>query len=424
MRNLHRRTKVCLLVFLQMTTTLLTGCMWRDARLPVSTDHEAQATISFVAPEYSASTRPYFENVVKEFEVKYPNIKVELQVINWDILDSAYNTMISRNQPPDLLLTNIYAHFAKDGLLNNMDELISPGLKDKFYPYLMDSSKMNGVQYTVPYVTTLRELYYNKDIFNDVGLTEPPTTWTGLEEGARLIKNRKQVDGFGVDLTDNEIWAYLSYFFYGAGGGWMKDGEWTINSRENVEGLTFLKSLYDKGLTDPEPAITTRDEKQRILGNGKLGMLISGNYFEAVVPQEFPGLKWAKGPIPVKEGQTPMVLGVQDVWMSFKTDHTNKDALSKFLDFIYEDARYEEFVLREGFLPTIRTVGDKMAADDTLIKQNLNAIKNAKFYPINHPAWSAVLNATRNMGQTVLLGQMTPKQALDRLQHIALEKSR
>jgi multiple sugar transport system substrate-binding protein len=423
MSQLHKRKMGSLLVLLQFTIMLLTGCMWGDAHHPVSADPDVKASITFVAPEYSASTRPYFENLVKEFEKKYPNIKVELQVINWDILDSAYNTMISRNQPPDLLLTNIYAHFAKDGLLNRMEDLLSPELKDKFYPFLMDSSKMQGIQYTVPYVTTIRELYYNKDIFNEVGLTEPPKTWRDLEEDARKIKDIKQVDGFGVDLTDNEIWAYLTYFFFGAGGGWMKDGEWVINSPENVEGITFLRNLYEKGLTDPEPAITTRDEKQRILGNGKLGMLISGNYFEAVVPQEFPGLKWAKGPIPVKEGQTPMVLGVQDVWMSFKTDHTNKDALSKFLDFIYEDARYEEFVLREGFLPTIHTVGDKLAANDTYMKQNLNSIKSARFYPINNPAWSAVLNATRNMGQTVLLGQMTPKQALDRLQQIALDKS-
>ena len=29
----------------------------------------------------------------------------------------------------------------------------------------------------------------------------------------------------------------------------MKDGAWAINSPENVEGLTFLKGLYEKGLT-------------------------------------------------------------------------------------------------------------------------------------------------------------------------------
>ncbi|UKS24805.1 extracellular solute-binding protein [Paenibacillus sp. HWE-109] len=423
MSQFDQRKRGLLIILLQLTAVLFTGCTREDGLGSASANPDAKASITFVAAEYSSSTKPYFEKLVKDFETKYPNITVELQVINWDILDSAYNTMISRNEPPDLLLTNIYAHFAKDGLLNSMDDIMSKELKDDIYPYLMESSKMEGTQYTVPYVATIRQLYYNKDIFNEVGITQPPKDWKSLEEDARKIKETKQVDGFGVDLTDNEIWAYLSYFFYGAGGGWMKNGEWAINSPENVEGITFLKDLYEKGLTDAEPTVTTRDEKQRILGNGKLGMLISGNYFETVVPQEYPGLKWGKGPIPVKVGQTPLVLGVQDVLMSFKTNHTNKEALSKFLDFMYEDARYEEFVLREGFLPTIRTVGSKLAKDDPSMKQNLDAIKTAKFYPIQDPAWSAVLNATRNMGQTVLLGQTSPKQALDRLQQIALNKS-
>ncbi|CAH1192900.1 hypothetical protein PAECIP111891_00458 [Paenibacillus allorhizoplanae] len=400
----------------------LSGCT-KEERGTASAEPDPKAFISFVAPEYSSATKPFFEHLVRDFETKYPNIEVELQVINWDIMDGAYTTMISRNQPPDLLLSNIYAHFAKDGLLNPMDELLSPELQAKIYPYFTETGKWNGTRFTVPYASTIREMYYNKDIFNEVGIAGPPKTWKELENVARQIKNMKQVDGFGVDLTDNEIWAYLSYFFYGAGGGWMKDGEWAINSPSNVEGIQFLKDLYDKGLTDPDPTVTTRDEKQRILGNGKMGMLISGNYFETVVPHEFPGLKWGKGPIPVKEGQTPLVLGVQDVWMSFRTNHTNKDALSKFLDFIYEDARYEEFVRREGFIPTINTVGEKMAGRDSVMKQNLDWIQQAKFYPIQHPAWSAVLNATRNMGQAVLLGQMTPQQALDRLQQIALSKS-
>ncbi|WP_222708511.1 hypothetical protein [Paenibacillus sp. N3.4] len=64
-----------------------------------------------------------------------------------------------------------------------------------------------------------------------------------------------------------------------AGGGWQKDGKWSLNSSENIAALTFMKDMVASGLTDPEPAITTRDEKQRILGNGKLGMMITGNFF-------------------------------------------------------------------------------------------------------------------------------------------------
>ncbi|MEC0214020.1 extracellular solute-binding protein [Paenibacillus ehimensis] len=410
------------MLLLLMPLTLLSGCGIAPSPSPAPAD--PKALIQFLAAEYSTDTRPLLEGIVKDFEAKYPNIDVELQVANWDILDGVYTTMISKNQPPDLLNTNVYAHFAKDGLLNDWNDILSPELKANLSPMLMQMDYWNGAQYAIPYLATVRNLYYNKDIFDEIGLTEPPKTWSELVETARKIKQAGKAEGFGVDLTDNESQAYLSYFFFGAGGGWMKDGRWTINSPENVEGLTFLKSLYDQGLTDAEPTVTTRDEKHRILGNGKLGTMISGNYFTSVVPKEFPGLKWGIGPMPVKDGTPPISFGVQDMLVSFKTDHTNKEALSKFVSFLYDDARYESIILREGFLPVTKSVGDKLGAKDQNVKDSLEALRTAKFYPVNHPAWQKVMDGTRKMGQAVLVDRMPPQAALDQLQQIALTKSK
>jgi multiple sugar transport system substrate-binding protein len=401
---------------------VLTSCM-KSGSEPSASPKEERSLIRFVASEYSTETKPLLEKLVKEFELKNPLIDVELQVANWDILDGIYTTMISKNQPPDLLNTNVYAHFAQDGLLNNFNEIISPELANKLFPNLLEMDQMNGTQFAIPYVASTRRLYYNKELFQKAGIAAPPTTWSELKTAARKIKQTGVADGFGVDLTDNETQAYLSYFFYGAGGSWIKDGKWSINSPANVEGLTFLKDMFDKGLTDPEPTVTTRDEKQRILGSGKLGMMISGNYFTSVVPKEFPGLKWGVGPIPVKDGTPPISFGVHDVLVSFKTDHTNKEALSKFLDFLYDDSSYEEMIAREGFLPVTTTVGNKLSVQDAVMNNNLDALRKAKFYPIQEPSWQSVLDYARKMGDAVLYEHLTPKAALDQLQQFAESKS-
>ncbi|MCZ8519827.1 MULTISPECIES: extracellular solute-binding protein [Paenibacillus] len=380
--------------------------------------------IQFVAAEYSSASKPLLENLVREFELKNPSIDVELQVVNWDILDGVYTTMISGGQPPDLLSTNIYAHFAESGRLHNLNDILSPELKGKFYDHFMEIDRRHGVQYAIPYVASVRNLYYNKELFEQAGIAAPPATWSDLQLAARKIKSAGRAYGFGVDLTDNEIQAYLSYFFNGAGGGWMRDGQWTINSPENVEGLAFLKELYDQGLTDPEPAVTTRDEKQRILGDGRLGMMISGNYFSSVVPTEFPGLKWGVGPIPVKDGLPPAAFGVQDVLVSFQTDHADPKAISRFLDFLYDDANYERLVAAEGVLPVTRTVGDRLSRLDPLTREHIDQLQQARFYPIDQPVWSAVMAASRKMGEAVLQGHVSPRQALDQLQLFAVSQTR
>jgi multiple sugar transport system substrate-binding protein len=420
---LSRQAKLSLVTAVILLIPLvLTSCM-KSGSEPSAPPMEERALIRFVASEYSTETKPFLEKLVKDFELKYPLIDVELQVANWDILDGIYTTMISKNQPPDLLNTNVYAHFAQDGLLNNFNEIISPELAAKLLPNLLKMDQKDGTQFAIPYVATTRQLYYNKELFQKAGISAPPKTWSELEADARKIKHTGAASGFGVDLTDNETQAYLSYFFYGAGGSWIKDGKWAINSPANVEGLTFLKELFDKGLTDPEPTVTTRDEKQRILGNGELGMMISGNYFTSVVPKEFPALKWGVGPIPVKDGKPPISFGVHDVLVSFKTDHTNKDALSKFLDFLYDDPAYEEMIVREGFLPVTSTVGNKLSKQDKVMKNNLDALRKAKFYPVQEPSWQSVLDYARKMGDAVLYEHLTPKAALDKLQQFAESKS-
>ncbi|WP_339323984.1 extracellular solute-binding protein [Paenibacillus sp. FSL W8-0194] len=382
------------------------------------------AVINFIASEYSSQTRPLLENLVQDFMLKNPDIVINLQVANWDILDIIYTTMISKNQPPDLLNTNVYTHFASDGLLNDMDDLMSPELKKKFYPDLLKLDNWNGKQYAIPYVSSTRKLYYNKALFREAGIEAPPQTWSELKEDARKIKRSGKARGFGVDLTDNEIQAYLSYFFLGAGGGWIKDGKWTINSPQNVEGLTFLRDMYAEGLTDADPTVTTRDEKQRVLGDGKLGMMISGNYFNLVVPREFPNLEYDKGPIPVKDGVKPINFGVHDMLVSFKTDHTNKEAISKFLDYLYSSPVYEEIIQQEGFLPVTQLTGERLGSANQEMKADLAALRKASFYPIQQPEWQAVMDTARKMGDAVLHDHMSPQQALDELQKFAEEEQR
>jgi multiple sugar transport system substrate-binding protein len=390
---------------------------------PVASPLEKRALIRFVASEYSTETKPLLEKLVKEFELKNPLIDIELQVANWDILDGIYTSMISQNQPPDLLNTNVYAHFAKDGLLNDLGDIMSPELKNKLYPNLLDMDRIDGHQYAIPYVASIRNLYFNQILFDQAGIKQPPQTWSELKADALAIKSSSNADGFGVDLTDNETQAYLSYFFFGAGGGWVKDGKWTINSPENVEGLTYLRDLFDAGLTDPEPTVTTRDEKQRILGAGKLGMMISGNYFASVVPKEYPALKWGVGPIPVKDGLASISFGVHDVLVSFKTDHTDRAAISKFLDFLYDDPSYLEMIQREGFLPVNANVGDHLSATDQVMKENLEALRAAKFYPVQEPAWQSVMDYARKLGDALLYDRLSPQTVLDELQRFAESRS-
>ncbi len=51
-------------------------------------------------------------------------------------------------------------------------------------------------------------------------------------------------------------------------------------------------------------------------------------------------------------------------------------------------------------------------------------MSKAKFYPIQQPAWQAVMDTARKMGDAVLYDHLSPKDALDQLQQFAVTRSK
>ncbi|MEX2462621.1 MAG: extracellular solute-binding protein [Paenibacillaceae bacterium] len=388
---------------------------------PTSTgaDSGAKKEITFVAAQYSNATEPFLKKIVGEFEQANPGMKVNLQVIGWDVLEQKVNTMVSTKQTPDILNLNHYAELASDDLLVPLDEVISPNLKAKYYDSFYKAGELNGKAYGIPLLATVRGLYYNKDIFEKAGIKEAPKTWEELRQTAKTIKDKTGIDGFGVPMTTFEGQAYFSYFIWGNGGDWKKGDKWVLNSPENVEGLQFLTDLVRKDkVTNPEPTAINRDEMQKVFGAGKLGMMISANFLPTILKADAPNLKYGVSPIPINVGKQPFNLGVEDFLMVFKSTK-NKDVVGKFLDFLYEDKRYEEFMKNEGMLPATKAVGESMSKQDQLTGQFISQLPIAKFYPLTDPKFTQMRLETIKAVQQSLLAQKTPKQALDDLQKIA-----
>ncbi len=378
-----------------------------------------QVEISFVAAQYSNETEPFLRQLVEDFESEHPDIKVNLDVIGWDALEQQVNTMISTNQMPDILNINHYSSFVGDDLLYPIDEIISDDLKAKLYDSFLAAGQMDGTQYAIPFLASIRGLYYNKAIFEQAGIESPPETWQELRETAKKIKEETGIDGFGVPMTTFEGQAYFSYFTWGNGGDWKKGDEWSLNSPENVEGMEFLRQLVrEDKVTNPEPTAINRDELQKVFGAGQLGMMITANFLPTILANDFPDLEYGVAPIPYNEGKEPFNLGVQDFLMVFKTVK-HPEAVGTFLDFFYEDERYEQFMKLEGMLPATETAGENMAAKDELIAQFVEQLPLAKFYPLSDPKFAEIRLELVNAVQQILLDEKTAQDALDDLQSFA-----
>ncbi|HZG62796.1 MAG TPA: extracellular solute-binding protein [Rubrobacteraceae bacterium] len=371
---------------------------------------------SFVAALYTNPTKTYWNDLVADFKKKNPDADVDLRVIGWTQLPQQVSTMVTTGQTPELLNFNTYASFAADDLLTRGDEVISSELKGQFYENFYGAGSIDGALYGIPFIASIRNLYYNKEIFERVGIEKPPETWDELVQTAKAIKDETGIPGFGLPMTEFEAQADFSYFIWGNGGDWQRDGEWSFNIPENVEALQFMTDLVNKyKVTNSDPTTINRDELQKVFAQGQLGMMNTANFFPTILEQEAPDLDWDFGSIPRNEGVPEFSLGVEDFLMVFNTAE-NTEVIGKFLDFFYEKERYIKFLEQEGMLPTTKPVGETMSAQDPMTARFVDQLPKAKFYPLQDPQLDTVFKDLTRACQQALTGEKTPKQALDELQ--------
>jgi multiple sugar transport system substrate-binding protein len=377
----------------------LAGCGSDD-----SGSGDGNVSLDLLVPIYGDKTKPYWEQLVKDFEGKNSNIDVKLETQSWDNIYSVLDTKIQNNKAPDILeLDAAGPAYASDDLLYKADQIVSPDTYKDIEPSFIDSAKIDGQAYGVPSVASTRALFYNKTLFQQAGVTAPPKTWDELLEAAKKVAALGGgVYGYGMPLGSEEAQAETSIWAYGAGASWEKDGKMTIDTPQATEALTFMKKMIDEKVTQPNPGATDRTPLLDVFIQGKIGMIEGLPPIVGQINEKAPNLDWAIAPSPTKDGK-PVTLGVADYFVGFDNDADKQDAIAKFLDFFYQQDNYVKFNDNEGFIPATKSGADAAASKPEL-KTFLNSLPDAKFYPATNPAWGQTSGAFKD-----LVGQIETK---------------
>jgi multiple sugar transport system substrate-binding protein len=373
-------------------------------------------TIKLVAAEYSKdNTKAFWDKFATAYKAKTGNT-LEVQIVSWDDIDQQSSTMVQNNNPPDILNLNAYASYAKDDLLYSADDVLSDSVKSDLLDAFVKSGTYNGKMYGMPDLSSARAMFYNKTLFKQAGITEPPKTWADFEAAATKVKALGNgAIGYGLPLGPEEAQGEFSIWAFNNGGDWKKDGKWTINSPENVETLTFLKGLADKKLTQNNPGKSNRQDAFDLFASGKVGMVVGFSPLAATL-DEAKKVDYGVVPMPTKEaGAEPQTFGVTDYLMAFKKSG-NKEAVKAFYDLYYQPDQVNEFIKAEGFLPVTKS-GIEQFKSDTKLATYLETLPNAHLTPTDDPTWDKVkLAVQQNLG-AAMTGD--PKGVLDKLQQTA-----
>ncbi|GAA4661193.1 sugar ABC transporter substrate-binding protein [Arthrobacter cryoconiti] len=282
---------------------------------------------------------------LKKFEDQ-TGIKVNLEVIGWNDLQTRIQTAVTSGQAPDVLnIGNTWAaSLQSTGAFMPFDSAAfdAIGGKDKFVKTAMDTGGMPGQDPTsVPLYGLAYGLYYNKAMFADAGLT-PPTTWEEMAADATKLTSG---DKYGFSLaagsyTENSHFAFINAAQNGADF-FDSAGKPTFASDGVVDGISrYLDLMQTNKAVNPSNAqYDNGTQAINDFATGKAAMILSQNNADSSIASQ--GMKndaYGVVAFPAPKGGKQIATMVAGINMSIFKNTKNKDAALQFVKFMTSEA--------------------------------------------------------------------------------------
>ncbi|OPH57655.1 peptide permease [Paenibacillus ferrarius] len=231
-----------------------------------------------------ANHNPYLAYIEKNTGME---VNVTLPPLNG--YDDKLNVIMTSGEPPDLLNTanpSWFINFVNQKALTPLNDYIDKygaNLKAKIPKEAWDNVTVNGQIYAIPSVNEVKGteiIYARKDWLDKLGL-QPPHS---IEEFTAVMKAFAERDPDGNGIQDTYGLSILERLgrtssFLGAFGAQMnawyeRDGKLVYSGilPEMKQALTYLHSLYEQNILDPEFPLNKIDILGDKIARGKIGL--------------------------------------------------------------------------------------------------------------------------------------------------------
>lgn len=258
----------------------------------------------------------YVQEKIDEYNANNTdNIRVDYQIYS-DNYIQAVDMAIQSDELPDILVQHdqIFTKYVDDGQWANLYDFMDEEMKSYFEAAIFPGyNELGGKLYFVPTTGTTCRLFYNKEIFERIGIETPPATLEEMVEDARLITSQLSGEGiYGFAQNMKSASSGLSRSMAialqretGLVHGYdFAKGEYDFTGW--ADELKLWKELLSEDCAFPGCESLDIDPLRTQFAAGKIGMYFSYTHAEPGVYQnQFPmdTEKWDCAPIPTVGGK-------------------------------------------------------------------------------------------------------------------------
>jgi raffinose/stachyose/melibiose transport system substrate-binding protein len=354
---MHRKRVILGVAVAATAATVLAACSSSGSSSTSTNSSTAKVTLSWWN---NANTQPLlgvFTNIIKQFEAAHPNVTIHNVPMQNELFKTKVTPALRGNSPPDIFQqwgSGQQATQVHSGKLADISSDVSPWIGSLGTP--ATEWQTNGKWYGVPYDLHVVGFWYRKDLFQQAGISSPPTTIAQLESDDATLRAHGITP---ITVGSKDGWPDAFWWEYFAVRECSQSTITQAMSGVSLSAPCFTKASADLDAfmkTNPfqtgflaTPAQSVPNSSVALLANGKAAMELQGDWDPGAGAgltsdkNLFAKLGWFPFPsVPGGAGDPKAVLGGGDGYSC--TTGASEPACAEFLQFLTTPAVQKQII--------------------------------------------------------------------------------
>lgn len=365
-----------------------------------------------------------WKKMADDYMAAHPNVTIEITVLENEAFKTKLTTVMQSGDVPDIFQSwggGTFNQQVDAGLLKDItgDLAADSAWRDSFAPGALGVYSYKGKNYGVPWDMGMVGFWYNKALFQQAGIANPPATWSEFLTDVKALKAAGITPisiGEGDKWPGMHFWNYLATRICGQAkfeAAMARTGSFTdpcfVEAGAKLQELVALEPFQDGFLG------ATHDEMQATFGNGKAAMELSGQWAPSTskansADQKGLGENLALFGFPAVEGGAGNGTDVVGGGNGFAIGKNAPPAAIDFVKYL-TSVQNQTIIAKNGSgIPVVK--GSETGLTDPNMLQVQQTFAAAKYFQLYYdqflpPASGSVLN---DSVQGLFAGTLTPEQ--------------
>ena len=412
------RTRVSLAA--AVVALVAAGCTGTTSDSDDDGDSGGPQTIKWLIeePEDAEALQALEDHIAEDFTAE-SDVTVEIDTLPFENMRTVLQTQLRSGEGPDVFNWGSGPGFggalAENGLLLDLTDAYEENGWEVF-DFAKETVTVDGKVYGVPGELETIGVFYNEDMFEELGL-EAPESLADLEAAAAAATEAGAV---GMAAPDQEGWEgghYLSMALASAAGPEemlaIINGEQSWDSPSVVEAFELWQDYNEAGYLSESPTAVDYDTAIAEFWSGGAAMIPTGSWLVGELDDNA-DFEVGYIPFPAPDGQGTFTAGLgSGPYVSATTDH--EEAAIEFVDFLASEEHAAWTVENLHTIPPVPIDTEGLDVSPLFAEVLASTAELAETGDFGHNidvmVSDAVNEAMYNGFQGVLTGQMTPEEA-------------